>query len=334
MHSGRPTRVASTALVWVALVSGCSTAPDGAASAASTHAAPSGSFASVATPAASSEPTPVATPEPTLIPQLSIEATWPLGSACRSSRGRSRQFETTGYGMPGYRGYALLRPGDTSPVWYRSIPRGPMDPCDQRLVNAVRAFLPDHEFAKLTEIVVFDRDPRDSDADTVGFVSYDGGWQARMALGLDPYIEGGAEARAFVLAHELAHVLTYIDSHTYPQCPDDARWETCYGTPLYRAYLARFWGRSLRAEWRRIAGRDERLDRAQARTFRRRHPGRFVTDYAPTDPGEDLGEVLASWCLGHPPGSSQIRAQMAWVAARPELEGMAQRCAQLRARVR
>ena len=125
----------------------------------------------------------------------------------------------------------------------------------------------------------------------------------------------------YVLVHEFGHLLTLQASEVPPS--DDAETCTTYdpgeGCALSHSTLAEFvdafWPQSMRDEVERLAMSQ---DWAAIDDFYQRNADRFVTDYATTNPVEDLAETFAAFVLEDRPVGDTIadqKVQMLWADA-------------------
>jgi hypothetical protein len=107
----------------------------------------------------------------------------------------------------------------------------------------------------------------------------------------------------FVLIHEFGHLLTLQAREVPPGgdevgCPTYFTGEGCaLKGSTFAAFVARFWP---------VALRDEAEDWQAAEVIYDREPDSFVSDYAATNPGEDLAETFAVFVTTDRPTGSTI----------------------------
>ncbi len=155
-------------------------------------------------------------------------------------------------------------------------------------------------------------------------------------LELDPADADDPGALSEIIVHELGHLLTLNTEQVEPALvDDDARFEAaearcrprfftgegCSRPGSYLdAFVSEFWS-DLLPELREIEAiedDDEYYERMDA--FYEQHRDRFVTDYAVTNPGEDIAESWAMFVLGvEQPGGSVAAAKVDFFEQYPEL---------------
>ncbi len=116
------------------------------------------------------------------------------------------------------------------------------------------------------------------------------------------------------LLHEWGHLVTLSASEVPPN-PNAVGCKTYFtgeGCALPESTFARFvqafWPRDMIDEAERISmieAENEYFDAVDA--FLARHEGAFVTDYAATNPGEDLAETIAVFILTDRPDGNEVR---------------------------
>ena len=120
------------------------------------------------------------------------------------------------------------------------------------------------------------------------------------------------------MIHEFAHLLTLresqlpLDSSAAKSCDVYSDNTGCPAPGSYlRAYLARFWPDAMGGT----------LDESDAAATARYRTGGFVTEYAATNPFEDMAEVFAEWVLesAPPTGTAQVDEKLRFFDDYPEV---------------
>ena len=120
-----------------------------------------------------------------------------------------------------------------------------------------------------------------------------------------------------VLVHEFAHLLT-LNAGQVPPSSDPGTERSCttfftgegcaVGSSTIARFVQEFWPEPLQEEIFRIeAIEDEDRYVAELERFWARHADRFVTDYAATNPGEDLAETFTAFVFGDRPSGDRVR---------------------------
>ena len=127
-------------------------------------------------------------------------------------------------------------------------------------------------------------------------------WVLAVGRGLGDELDG-------VLIHEFGHLLT-LQAREVPPGNDADTCSTYFtgeGCALsgstFARFVDRFWPQSMIDDVNRI---QETADRDAADAFYNRHRDEFVTDYATTNPGEDLAETFAVFVMGDKPVGDTI----------------------------
>jgi len=130
-------------------------------------------------------------------------------------------------------------------------------------------------------------------------------WVLAVARGLGDELDG-------VLIHEFGHLLTLQAREVPPGGDADAcsTYFTGEGCALsgstFARFVERFWPQAMIDEVNAI---QETADWDAADSFWERHENDFVTDYATTNPGEDLAETFAVFVMSERPAGDTIADQ-------------------------
>ena len=130
-------------------------------------------------------------------------------------------------------------------------------------------------------------------------------WIMGIGLGLRDELDA-------TLIHEFGHLLTLQAKEVPPG--SDGRGCTTYFTgegcalsgSTFADYVKQFWPEHLIDE---VAELEHSGDQDAADAFYERHRDAFVTDYATTNPAEDLAETFTAFVMGERPGGSTIAEQ-------------------------
>lgn len=130
---------------------------------------------------------------------------------------------------------------------------------------------------------------------------------------------------AYTSIHEIAHLLTLDNGQINVNdngCNSFHTGEGCSTTSSYiNQFYNKFWG-DIYSENQRIAQDD--FDGLFA--FYRKYQGQFVSEYAATNPGEDIAESFATYVISDSPSSNSIAAQkIRFFDGFPELVNLKQR---------
>ncbi len=194
--------------------------------------------------------------------------------------------------------------------------------------NRITELVPDRYLNLLSALEVLD-----GDGESAAYVYPDDADPTRWVLGIDISGMGDTEEFTHTIVHELGHLVS-LNSDQVPPVPTNSRYDavaeacrtyfTGEGCALDGSYMGRFAGmfwNDILDEWQaldEIADEDaywEALDR-----FWSRHSDRFVSDYAATNPGEDMAETFA-WFVLHdrPTGDSIAERKVLFMWDQPEL---------------
>ncbi len=175
--------------------------------------------------------------------------------------------------------------------------------------NRIAELIPDRYLALLSGLEILE-----GDGETAAYVYPADNDPTRWILGVD--ISGLTDTEEFThtVVHELGHLVT-LNSDQVPPVPVDSRYEavaeacrtyfTGEGCALDGSYMGmfadRFWNDIL-DEWLAL---DEIVDEdaywEATDRFWSRYSDRFVSDYAATNPGEDMAETFAWFVLHNRP---------------------------------
>ena len=144
-------------------------------------------------------------------------------------------------------------------------------------------------------------------------------WVLGVGEGMD-----GAELD-YVLIHEFGHLLTLKASAVPPStagetCPTFQLEEGCaVKSSLLNTFVQTFWPQAMQDELARIeqADSDEEYERLMIEFYEKNRDA-FVTDYAASNPVEDLAEVFATFVTEDRPTGSSVadqKVQMLWTDA-------------------
>lgn len=136
------------------------------------------------------------------------------------------------------------------------------------------------------------------------------------------------------LVHELGHLISFHPGQVPPVATDKAWYLASRVCPTYMAregcanvgsymdeFVAEFWEGELLDEWEQIAGiGNDELRMSEIEVFATTHNERFVSDYAATNPEEDLAESFVAYVLGgdNPP-EGDLRDRIRFFDRFPEL---------------
>ncbi len=161
--------------------------------------------------------------------------------------------------------------------------------------DLVKKIVPPNQLEKLDQFMIYDGTPSGSAGFVLEIKEDLSSWQ--MGIAINFAYEGGfnvAGELAYVIIHEFGHILTLNDTQldaSQTNCSTFNPGEGCskpdaYINELYQNYWADIWGDHQLA-W--IEG-EESLAK-----FYTTYQDRFVTEYAATNPGEDIAEVFATY---------------------------------------
>jgi len=133
----------------------------------------------------------------------------------------------------------------------------------------------------------------------------------RWVLGVS---EGLGADLDVTFVHEFGHLLT-LNAREVPPNPNETRCRTFFtgegcASPhsIVARFVDRFWTPELLDESDRIYGIEDEEEYWNAMDdFLARHDGEFVTEYAATNPGEDLAETFAEFILEERPDGELVK---------------------------
>jgi len=137
-------------------------------------------------------------------------------------------------------------------------------------------------------------------------------WVLGVSLGLGTDLD-------YVLIHEFGHLLTLSAEQVPPSVDGEADCDTYFtgeGCALSNStinqFVAEFWPQAQRDEIQRLQDAE---DHDGLEAFYAAHENDFVTDYATTNPGEDIAETFAEFVLKDRPTGDTIadqKVQLLW----------------------
>ena len=118
------------------------------------------------------------------------------------------------------------------------------------------------------------------------------------------------------ILHELGHLITLNETQVNPVEYEDANpdtYYTDYGDTREDSYLnlffRRFWV-DIYDQWSELAEIEDDLEREEAlENFYEKHKSKFVSDYAVTDPDEDIAETMMMFILNDKPNGRNMAEQ-------------------------
>lgn len=208
----------------------------------------------------------------------------------------------------------------------------------QKLWTYFVQLIPPDQRALLTQYVVFTDGPEE----TLAFVTADTADPSKWILAVDIADGGNVQDLTFTLVHEFAHLLT-LNNQQVPAdyelaadpenqdlfdeavaaCPTYFPGEGCSNPNSYiNAFFERFWGDNY-ADWQQIdllQYEDNEEYTAALDQFYVDNEDEFVSDYAATNPGEDIAESFATFVLKPAPtGDTLADQKVAFFYDYPEL---------------
>ncbi len=204
----------------------------------------------------------------------------------------------------------------TYPVSGRTLGGDPI-PRHLQAWNRITELVPDRYLNLLTGLEILE-----GDGDAAAYVYPDDNDPTRWVMGIDVSGMDDAEEFTHTIVHELGHLVT-LNSDQVPPVPVNSRYDavaeacrtyfTGEGCALDGSYMGlfaeRFWNDIL-DEWLAL---DEITDEdaywEAADRFWSRHADRFISDYAATNPGEDMAETFAWFVLNDRPAGDTVAEQ-------------------------
>lgn len=185
------------------------------------------------------------------------------------------------------------------------LQRGTDSKESQAIWQGVAGVLPDAVTSEYLETFQIFNDSAD---DTLAFVDdEDGNGLWRLAISQKDYEESSAKERSITTIHELAHIITLNSTQFLAPTADCPNYETDEGCTTATAYLNQF----VKNFWQNSGDKRETA---------------FITEYASTNPEEDIAESFAYFVVGAGnTNPSQIKNQKLHFFNRfPELAQMRQ----------
>jgi hypothetical protein len=195
----------------------------------------------------------------------------------------------------------------------------------QELWDYFASLIPLRERRMITRYVVFSDGPEE----TLAMVEPDPEEPSRWTLAIDPADAGDREELTYTLIHEFGHLLTLDERQVPPDlglaqdpenedlyqeaaeaCPNYFPGEGCSTAESYiNAFFERFWIDRYQ-EWLEIdAEEDENTRLDLMEQFYQDYQDEFVTDYAATNPEEDIAETWTLFVLEPKPAGDSIAEQ-------------------------
>jgi len=223
--------------------------------------------------------------------------------------------------------YAIRGDQIKDPVEASGLPKNLKDFQNDRhghetIWNYFAAIIPTDRRKFLTDFIVF----TDGEENYLASVSQSDASPAEWALSVDIMDATNPRDLTFTLIHEYGHLLTLNPSQVTPSqavfdhpksdeiyarefeaCPTYFSGEGCSQPDSYvNRFFDKFWP-EIYAEWSEIDSiEDEEAYYDALEAFYEKYAGQFVTDYAPTDPAEDVAETFTFFVLEPKPDGSTI----------------------------
>lgn len=159
----------------------------------------------------------------------------------------------------------------------------------KRVVQWLKDISPDSLSDKYLKRLVLYTDAQSGEGASVG-LNEDGTWD--MAVNMSILKEGGVDEMKATLIHEMAHILTLNDSQVTESNKTCSTYKLDEGCANKDSYIASFYN----TFWNNTDDSDD-YDYERYED----NPKDFVTDYAATNPAEDLAETVAYFVLGDKP---------------------------------
>jgi hypothetical protein len=196
----------------------------------------------------------------------------------------------------------------------------------QQLWDYFAAIIPSEQRLFLTHYLVF----TDGEENLLASVAQSQDNAAEWDLSVDIVDTNNPKDLTFTLVHEFGHLLTLNPNQVPPNkaifnnpdsdsiynkakkaCKNYFPGEGCAEENSYiNQFFQRFWDNKLYEEWLKVSGtEDPDAFDAKLERFYKKYKDRFVTDYAPTSPEEDIAESWTFFVLKPKPGSKTIANQ-------------------------
>lgn len=226
-------------------------------------------------------------------------------SETESERSPSERPRTMVNGAPVLARYQLTGESDT-----KQIPN--LD--HRRYLEQVYEIFPDKYDTKLREFVVF----KDMDDEFGAFVETIPPEHAAWSLAVNAaeFDEDNADAKAFLIVHELAHIVSYEEMPGVPP-PDTALCHTYFverGCPRQSAYITafvdEFWSRTDLERAMLFSTQRSPIDAAYE--YYERAEDEYVSGYAALSPEEDFAESFAQYMVDRGVRKNSIASEKVW----------------------
>lgn len=168
------------------------------------------------------------------------------------------------------------------------------------LWEQMTAILPEGAFEAFTRFTVF----TDGQDETLAYVTPLNGDGSAWEIAVDPADAGDGDWFTETVLHEYCHYLTLNETqvdYTDDQTVSTYNEEGMVARP--GSYLDDFY----QAFWSELL--DDRLADLDSFNFYRRHEDEFLTEYASTDPSEDIAECFSHFVFYDPPEEDGVRRE-------------------------
>lgn len=311
-------------------------------------------FDPTATPIPSATPLPpTATPAPpTATPQPTFSDQCPDGNcieACLTNLGALSKtppseghgnFNNSEYDLVSYQiaGDEILNPVK-QPVSSALKPYQQDEASQRRVWDYFASLVPSENRRELTQYIIFS----DGEANILASVAQSDFDATRWVLRVDIVDAADPKELTYTLVHEYAHLLTLKPEQVPPSLPifnhpengnvyeqEAAKCDTYFpgeGCSLPNSYINQFtetfWA-NIYDEWAQIDNLGDEQDYYDALdSFYQKHQSEFVSDYAPTNPAEDIAESFSFFVLTpRPSGTTIAEKKLLFFYRYPELSAL------------
>lgn len=190
----------------------------------------------------------------------------------------------------------------TTPYYYEDWDRFSYERSDaEELWNSVRSVLPEGALDDFKEFHLF----TDGDYETVAYVYWDntGGTARDWGLAIDPADSQNWDELVLTVLHEYCHYLTLREGQVLFETPDTAT----YCEPGLRSFSNSYLNRFYQEFWGFLS--EERRLNPDSGEFYIRHQDDFCSEYASTDPSEDIAECFAFFVVVNDEALEQMPAR-------------------------